>query len=412
MSTLDVPQGQFFFEQMNDAAQWTEKIYDYYINSEEEGNEKLEEYMESNSGNSFIYIEYSYKELGKDDAWLEKQKRQIGSLEAVKREILLEWAFSNDDSLFDEEQMSELSLHANREIYNTIDFRINNKTYYVHMLKYMDNITEKNWLVGIDISGGLGRDNTAFTVMDPGTLEPVMIFQNNVITGPNFRKLLKELVDLYIPNAVLIPERNYAGKVMIDDMIETDGLEDNLFYSLQNRTAEKQVEVNKPVFNELNRNGRNKVTKQVRRYGIDTTKKSRDIMLNEILSMIVEEKPYLVNNKPLFQEIKSLQMRKGRIDHPEGGHDDLLMSYLFCLYAYYYEKDINKFIKVKYGSNVTIDGKNAEDIEKEKEARRNNIASMKRIGSIVDGSSPDKSLYNQYNKPMDNKSKRIMNLLK
>lgn len=224
MSTLDVPQGQFFFEQMNDAAQWTEKIYDYYINSEEEGNEKLEEYMDSNSGNSFIYIEYSYKELGKDDAWLEKQKRQIGSLEAVKREILLEWAFSNDDSLFDEEQMSELSLYANKEIYNTIDFKINGKTYYVHMVKKMDNMHEKNWLVGIDISGGLGRDNTAFTVVDPGTLEPVMVFQNNVINGPTFRKLIKELITLYIPNAVLIPERNYAGTVMIEDMIQTDNI--------------------------------------------------------------------------------------------------------------------------------------------------------------------------------------------
>ncbi|QDJ97782.1 hypothetical protein PALS2_157 [Staphylococcus phage PALS_2] len=411
MSTLDVPQGQFFFEQMNDAAQWTEKIYDYYINSEEEGNEKLEEYMDSNSGNSFIYIEYSYKELGKDDNWLEKQKRQIGSLEAVKREILLEWAFSNDDSLFDEEQMSELSLYANKEIYNTIDFKINGKTYYVHMVKKMENMHEKNWLVGIDISGGLGRDNTAFTVVDPGTLEPVMVFQNNIINGPTFRKLIKELITLYIPNAVLIPERNYAGTVMIEDMIQTDNIGDNIFYSLKNRTAEKQVEVNKQVFNEMPRHSTNKVTKQVRRYGIDTTKKSRDLMLNEILSMIVEEKPYLVNNKPLFQQIKSLQMKKGRIDHPDGGHDDLLMSYLFCLYAYYYEKDIKKFVKVKYGSIVSPTGENAEEIEKERQARRKDIASIKRIGGIIDGNSPSNPLLQNNNSAPNQKSKRIMNLL-
>lgn len=386
MSTLDEDSGKFFFNQMNEAAQWNEKIYDFFLDGEKEGNAKLEEFMESNSGNEFIYIEYSYKELGKDDAWLEKQKRGMPTLEAVKREILLEWAYSSDNSLFTEDQMTELSMYANKEIYSTIEFNIKGKKYYVKMVKHMDNMWEKNWLVGIDMSGGLGRDNTAFTVMDPGTLEPVMTFKNNVINGPTFRKLISELIDLYIPNAILIPERNYAGLTIIDDMIEHDGLEDNLFYSLKTRVAEKQITNNESPVHELNRfSSNNKVKKEVRRYGIDTTKKSRDIMLNEILSMLVEEKPYLINNKDLFQEVKSLQMIKGRIDHPDNGHDDLLMSYLFCLYAYYYEKDINKFVKVKYGSKVSANAENAEEVEKEQKKRKKDINSMKNMGNLING---------------------------
>ncbi|QQO92465.1 terminase large subunit [Staphylococcus phage Machias] len=397
---------------MNEAAQWNEKIYDYFIDSEEEGNSKLEKYMEDNSNNEFMYIEYSYKELGKDENWLEKQKRQIGSLEAVKREILLEWAYSSDDSLFSEEQMTEISMYANKEIYNTLEFNIDGRTYYVNMIKYMDNITEKNWLIGIDMSGGLGRDNTAFTVVDPATLEPVMTFKNNVINGPTFRKLIKELVSFYIPNAILIPERNYAGLTVIDHMISYDGLESNLFYTLKTRVAEKQVE-NKSLFNEMSRYSKTeKVKKETRRYGIDTTKKSRDIMLNEILSMLVEEKPHLINNKPLFQEIKSLQMIKGRIDHPPGGHDDLMMSYLFCLYAYYYEKDINKFVKIKYGSKLSPNSENAEGMKKEQEARRKDIASIKRINSVIEGNDMSNSIFGQQQKPMDNNNKRIMDLFK
>lgn len=375
---------------MNEAAQWDEKIYDYYLDGEKEGNVKLEEFMEANSGNEFIYIEYSYKELGKDEAWLEKQKRGMPSLEAVKREILLEWAYSSDDSLFSEEQMSELSVYANKELYSTLEFNINGRKYYVKMISHMDNILEKNWLVGIDMAGGLSRDNTAFTVVDPGSLKPVMTFKNNKIKGTDFRQLIKQLVSFYIPNAVLIPERNYAGTTIIDSMINEDGLEDNLFYSLKTRVAEKEVNTNVSVFNEIPRYGKNKVKKEVRNYGINTTKKSRDIMLNEILSMVVEDKPYLINNKDLFQEVKALQMIKGRIDHPDNGHDDLLMSYLFCLYAFYYEKDINKFVKVKYGTNI-MDPEQAEAVEKERQERRKNIASIKRIGNVIEGNSTSPS---------------------
>lgn len=404
-SSLDDDSGRFFFQQMNEAAQWDEKIYDYYIDGEQEGNIKLEEFMDANSGNEFIYIEYSYKELGKDEAWLEKQKRGMPTLEAVKREILLEWAYSSDNSLFNEEQMTELSSYANRELFNTLEFEINRKKYYVKVIKLMDNMREKNWLVGIDMAGGLSRDNTAFTVVDPGTLEPVMTFKNNTIKGTDFRKLIKELIEFYIPNAVLIPERNYAGTTIIDSMINEDGLESNLFYSLKTRIAEKEVNTGGSLLNEIPRYGNRKVKKEVRNYGINTTKKSRDIMLNEILSMVVEDKPYLINNKDLFQEVKALQMIKGRIDHPDNGHDDLLMSYLFCLYAFYYEKDINKFVKVKYGTNL-INSDNPEAIKKERDAKRKDISNIKRIGSIINGNEST----NFPRKEVNERHKQIMNL--
>ena len=380
-STLDVAHGSFFYQQMNGAAQFSEKLYDYFLNSDEEGKIKLEKFIESNSDNNFIYIEFSYAELGKTEEWLKKQERDLGNLEAVKREILLEWSHSNDDSLFNEEKMTELSSYVKNEIYNTIEINIDNKIFNIYMLKYMDNIYEKNWIIGLDIAGGLGRDNTAFTVVDPGTLEPVMIFKNNVINGPTLRKLIKHLIEFYLPNAIIIPERNYAGLAIIDDMIHEDGLEKHIYYTTEKRQAEKQISVGGSVINELPRTHTRKVTKQTRRYGHNTTKKTRDIMFNEILSMIVEEKPYLINNKFLFQEVKSLQMVKGRIDHAEGAHDDLLVSYLIVLYIYYYEKDIKKFLKVKYGSNFT--NEDLQNMEKELEEKRREITQINNISNMV-----------------------------
>ena len=205
---------------INNAARFQESIYDWFIESEEEGKKELNRYLESESQNNFIYIEYSYKELGKDENWLKRQEREIGSLDAVKRELLLHWTYSSSDSVFSEELLDEVSRHADNDTYSKLDFDYEAKgKYQVHIIREMSGMLEKNWIVGVDVAAGLGRDRSAITVIDPADNAPVMHFYNNNITTDTLRLLLTDLITFYIPKAVLVPERNHAGISLIDEII-------------------------------------------------------------------------------------------------------------------------------------------------------------------------------------------------
>src|SRR5699024_1553496 len=205
-----------------------------------------------------------------------------------------------------------------------------------------------------------------------------MHFYNNTITTDTLRRLLTELITVYMPKAVLIPERNYAGKSLIDEILNEGIIADNLFYTVRRREAEVVVQDTKEMFHRPNK----KIKKDVRVYGVDTTKKTRDIMINDILSMIINEQPELINNRALFADIKGLQYsNKGKIEHAPGGHDDTLFSYLVPMYAILYERDINKFVKVKHGSSVTED-ENGNKIINTSDAREFNSKVMQGLNTM------------------------------
>jgi hypothetical protein len=73
---------------------------------------------------------------------------------------------------------------------------------------------------------------------------------------------------------------------------------------------------------------------------MSTTEKSRELVYGQVLKIAIDDSSDRIHDKVIIEEIKALvRKRNGRIDHPDGGHDDLLISYLFTrwflLYADY-----------------------------------------------------------------------------
>ena len=301
-SSLDLEWGKFTYQLIQDAAKWDEVIYDWYF---ENGRDFVVDFVEANSGNNFMYIEYNYKQLGKNDKWLKKMIKELNNdMSLVKREILLEWTYASSESVFDEETLDKLSRYADHDYVGKI---ILQDKYIMHMIRRPSNMLKKNWVIAIDIGGGLGRDKTSVMVIDPLDNKPIMIMYNNTITVPELIEVVKELVLTYMPNAVIVPERNYSGTVFIDTMLKDKRFEKNMFYTIRTRHAEKVVQDNKDI---LRPTKSRKVKSEVRVYGVDTTTKSRKIMIDDILYMIVNDNPSMVNNRDLFAEIRTLQKKK------------------------------------------------------------------------------------------------------
>lgn len=332
-NNLDEPEGKFCHDMIQKAAVFTEDWYDW---TETE----ILDFIDANSGNNFVFIQFTYKQLGKDDKWI---KRQIKELEndmlIVKRELLLEWTYATSNSPFSEEQLTKLQEFVKPELPYKPIFIDN---YQIFIIDRPHNMVNKNWILSVDVAGGLGRDNSAFTLIDPSTLKPVMIFYNNLIPVMKLSQLIISFVSTYVPNAIVIPERNNAGITLIEQLINSPIKKNVYFEEREDETVEK-YDVNSSVFTKKSR-----VKKRQRTivYGMNTTTKTRDIMFNEILYMIINDKPYLCNNNMIFNEIKTLvRTSSNKIEHASGFHDDILCSYLIGCHTILFGSNINKFLK-------------------------------------------------------------------
>lgn len=331
MNNLDAPEGLFCHNMITKAAKFSDDFYDW-------NTDYLKEYLDKNTGNNYVYVEYHYYELGRDEKWYKAQcKAMEGDMAKIKREILIEWTYASNLSIFTEEQLDNMSQYVQHTYKKTIYI----DGYPIDILEDFNNMMYKNWVLSIDLSPGLGRDYTAFSLIDPQSLKMVMKFKNNLIAPTDFVNLLIKFVKIYVPNAVIVPERNNTGHTVIELLRKSD-IGKNLYY-----TSSKDIDYTKSKIkkSKLNSSTVNLGT-ETREYGFNTDKNKREVMTKEILFMIANTRPELINNDTLFDEMRKLiYERSGKINHMQGQHDDLMFSYLIGLYILLYATNRNKFIK-------------------------------------------------------------------
>ena len=329
-STLDDPAGKHCFDMINKAVKFSEKWYDMPI-------EQVKQIV-FDSQNKFVHVQYSYTELGRDEAWYKDQCKELNQdLFKIKRELDIQWMYASNDSPFSEEQLDIISQHVVKPREQIVLFG----KYVFNVLTELKNIRNKSWVVAIDIATGVSLDYSAITVIDPLTCKPVITFRHNSVEIPDLVVIVEEFVSKYLPNAVIVPERNSVGIPFISLLLRTS-VGKQVYYEVKTKKAEKVVE--DPRKSGIN----NKMTykKESRVYGIATTNDNRSIMTEDILFDVVNNTPQWIISEDIFNEIKTLVRDKKRIDHRPGCHDDQLMSYLIGLHAIFYGENINRFVKV------------------------------------------------------------------
>lgn len=372
-SSLDIPEGKFVHDTLiEQAMDFDEKMYDYYF---ERGLDWLAEFVSNNSNNYFVVVKFSYKQLGKSDAWLQEQLRKMNNnMTLVKRELLLEWTYSSDDSLLDEETLNTIAQYADRDY--VAKLLILDK-YMLYYIRQPSNIFKKNYVISMDIAGGLGRDKTAITIIDPKDNLPTAVMYSNKMTVVDLVDVTCELLDRYFPMGIVVPELNYSGNTFMELMLKKGKYNSNLFYTIKETKAERIIQEDRDIFAKAKKKY---VRKEKRVYGINTTAATRKIMVEDILFNLINNKPESFNNRDIFKELKTLERKKtGKIEHSDSGHDDILMSYLIGLFAILFEqKSMKRFLTNIYDDEDIFDVP-----EEELEARKNKSNMITRINSQI-----------------------------
>ena len=338
MGNLDTKEGKEAYPFIKSMIPWTEKIYD--MTDEEIKQYKSafdEEYHNSEEKHTrevidVFYMEYQYYQVRKNWNWVLEQYKLSGDKMAIRREILLQRLRGSTESPISPEDLEFLISNMKK---SDNDLLINGKwrfRLYEHgaglrMGKPKDLDEDIPYLVGIDPSGGGGGDNFAITIVNPYNLKIAAEFKSPYISGPAAVKMLMELVTVYIPQAVLIPEKNSMGIYLIQMLVETP-LKDRIYWSESQNQIDEITEED-PSTNELRR-----LAMQYKKYGTYLTGKVRSAMI-ELLFQYIAECKELINTEYLVDDIcKLVRTSTGRIEAAKGEHDDSLMSWLHTIYIY------------------------------------------------------------------------------
>lgn len=356
--------GAYAYDYVKKAFPMSEKLYDF------ESREATKEFLKSNSTNGAINGTYSMFQLGKDKAWLIGEiKKNNYSYDTVLRDFLNRWYVGAGNPILSQDLIKKISgSRASKGPDHTeiIDnFCI---SWYVpesELYKWEN----KPFICGLDASEMVGEDFTTAVAIDPKTLQTLFTFRCN---SANITKISRFVASIMVKyrRMVLVPEAKSSGRVIVDEISENliaRGI--SPFTRIFNKIVQENstnVTFRKMNFRDpylYNNGGR-------RHVGFVTTGSSRNVLYKDVLQKAAKISAHKILDAALIDELISLEVRNGRIDHGEGKHDDMVISWLLANWLIFYGKNLGAYgLDISQIDNVTTSGDSASKVISEKEIR-------------------------------------------
>jgi hypothetical protein len=311
--------GAYAYKFMQSCVRFDEEMYD----DDKNEYKKLTRRLTKGDNNGFLFIQFTYKELGYTDDWYFDCTKSLSTTQA-RREYLLDWINSSGLSPFEVDDLDLLSDMAKLKEGKRKEVKI---TKHFNLIVYDEYKGRLPVLISCDVSQGIGRDYSTMVIVNPETLMPMAIFKSNQISSTNFKKVIVKTITKFYPHCVLTVENNSIGRPLINELLETR-VGRYIYRERKTRVVEQNV---------------NNIVKRKKQtgfeFGHNVNSVSRTQMTN-ILETLVRYNKRLLALPEIVDEIKFLERKGGRITHSNSSHDDVIMAYLGALYV------------VKYGTNL------------------------------------------------------------
>ena len=336
---LDTPEGEFAYAVLSDAMRFTEKLYDC------EDNAALIKVIERNTtdGTRMLYITFSYLQLNKTHAWLrEKTLRARSTPDQIDTDYLNIWKRGSANSVLSPAILKMMKDSCKEAYIPDIeaDYVVR---WYIDKSVYNDpEFIHKPFIIGMDCSENIGRDFTAFVIIDPTNMAVIATCRCNESNLIDMGRYVVSLL-LMFDKAVFIPERNHTGVTILDvvfDEFQRMGISPyrRIFnMAVQNRYSESRMST-------VNVSATRLSGEERRLFGFRThggiTKNTRDVLYRQVLKKAVNLNASKMHDSCLVDEMSHLEVRNGRIDHTTRGHDDMVISYLLACYFVFHATNI------------------------------------------------------------------------
>jgi hypothetical protein len=336
---LNEKRGLFVYEEIyNKSMRWSEKLLDC------KDLDELKAIVKANSprGELQVLCEFNHRQLGYTDEWLkEKIMEAKVSKDKAETEFLLAWSSGNEQNPIDKETLK--IIHANKvtdpiTIITSEGFAIR---WYVPQHEIDNKVKDRKLIMGLDTSEAIGGDYTCMVVMDAYTGEVVATGKFNSALITTISRWITNFL-LEYDNILLVPERRSTGVSYVDHIIEIlmangkDPFKRIFNWLVNDMKTDKRIETE--VLNRSLHSRDNYFYAKYKKYfGYATAgagRTSRSNLYGETFTHATKYLAAVIRDVDIINELSSLIIKNGRLDHPVGGHDDFVISFLlpfWCL---------------------------------------------------------------------------------
>jgi hypothetical protein len=349
---LTTEEGKYAYRIINNATKFNEGWYDlsYY---------QLIDLINSNKLSTFVYIQFTYQELGYSEEWFYDQcKKQDWDWPLIRREFLLEWSDESENNPFTKEELDTVKKFCKNPkktflIFGKYELRI------FEEIPLRTNLVPKYPpIIGVDPSGGVSKDSSCLTFVDSRTTRVFAELRCNTMSLIDLARVIEYIVRNMMPNAIINIERNGGYGLSVIGKLKETPVKRNLYYEIKDRILEETVDHGQIV----------RKMRKTKVYGTNSNKEVRDQLIDLLTERMRHHKDKFIS-PTIYNELRGLEVKKnGKVEHSDLTHDDQIFSFLMAMYVWYEGKNlrenfgIEKFgIKTEESIDDIVDLAGAED---------------------------------------------------
>lgn len=345
---IDDRDASYIHKLWQEAAPWSDHFFD--CTNEEE----LRETVYKNSYESkrlMVNITMSYLQLGKDDEWMRQQLEETFAEGGdADRDLFNRWTTGNYRSPLPKEYTeiirNSVIDEPYTEIYDKHNFIL--RWYIDEQERERRILAGHSFIIGVDTSDAAGRDEIAMVIRDHTTGENICTSNFNEVNLISIASFFSDFLLKY-ENALLVMERRSSASAILDYIAEiliANG--QNPFRRIYNTVVQFKHE-NPDLFEQLVRPRSLRMDsyeKHKKRLGFATSGSgltARSELFGNTLMSMCKFTGDTVRDRLLADQLLSLVIRNNRIDHPEGGRDDIVVASLLSYWLLLHGKNLESY---------------------------------------------------------------------
>ena len=326
---LDTPEGAYMFKIISDSLYWNESLLD------SNNLKTLQETIVTNSPGGVLMVNgtFSHRQLGYTDKELTDVIKLVKADDPddINRDFYNLWTSGSESSPL---PTKIITIIANCEkdpdhVYISPErFKLN---WYIPASFIEEQMRSAHHIVTLDSGEAVGRDSNSITVMDIRDMRVVATCDINQCDNNAFALWLANFMVRY-DKTTCIFEAKSSGRTIADIMsgqFVKYGIDP--FTRFYNKIADQHIE-RKEAYEDICKpvNSRPEEIYAVHRkqLGFMTTGATRKTLYDVVLDEAARSSGNKIFDINLSTQLKCLVTKNGRVDHPVGGHDDMVISWL------------------------------------------------------------------------------------
>ena len=331
----DDPDGKFVYKMLVDSAEWSEHLLDA------RDLPNLIEIITNNSRGKVARVNctFNHRQLGKTDQWLKEaiQGAENISPDDADRDFFNVWTSGSLTSPLSVQTLEKIKRSMREPTCTTIDKKEGYITkWYIPEHQINNVLGSGKFILATDTSDAGGGDDISVFLMDTFSGKTIAAGNYNVTNLISFGEWVADWLIKY-PNIIWIPERKSSAPAIIDLVIRyLVSRNIDPFRRIFNRVvndADEYPDRFQEINVQMSRRDPRIYMELKKHFGFSTSGggiTSRTELYSTTLRAAARNVGDRVYDNITVHQIMSLIDKNGRVDHPKGEHDDMVIAWLLA----------------------------------------------------------------------------------